>query len=59
MGSAVRDEKRFSLDKELQARPMNIPVRNGKGSHWTRNFRSSDQWAPLQRKFLVKMELQV
>ncbi len=46
MGSAVTDEKRFSLDKELQAGPMNIAVRNGKGSHWTRNFRS-DQLATL------------
>ncbi len=25
MGSAVRDEKRFSLDKELQAGPMTLP----------------------------------
>jgi hypothetical protein len=57
MGSAVRDEKRFSLDKELQAGPMNSAVRNGKGSHRTRNFRSADQWARLQRKFLVKKEL--
>jgi hypothetical protein len=57
MGSAVTDEKKFSLDKELQAGPMNIAIRNGRGSYWTRKFRSAGQWAPLQRKFLVKMEL--